>query len=170
MNIVYTILPRVPEGDFACRNPRYFQGVEKDAENVLVMGSWPHVVAAYEAVEATVESISEAEFLAAAVEPAEGRLPEDQQREMLIDELLERGIHFDDSMGIDELRSMTITQPDGLVNAETSDSIEPAEHESTDPADERKALVAELKQKNISFAKNAPTEKLRELLHASAAE
>ena len=46
---------------------------------------------------------------AADLRAADGKIPEAQERALLIDELTERGIVFDEGMGLDELRSLTIT-------------------------------------------------------------
>lgn len=46
---------------------------------------------------------------AAAQREADGKIPEAQERALLIADLTERGIEFDEVMGLDELRSLTIT-------------------------------------------------------------
>ena len=41
----------------------------------------------------------------------DGRLPEVEERALLIAELKELGVEFDETMGTDELRALTITDP-----------------------------------------------------------
>ena len=83
----------------------------------------------------------------------DGRLPDAEQRKLLIADLTERGIAFDEGMGTDELRALTITpNPDGL------DELE-AEH-----------LHALAKERGVRVHHAAGADKVRAALRAVAGE
>jgi hypothetical protein len=51
------------------------------------------------------------------LDSADGKLPEAQQRAILIAELQAKGVEFDESWPTDELRALSITKPEVLVEA-----------------------------------------------------
>lgn len=98
--------------------------------------------------------IIDARFAPAGHKPLEsddGRLPEAEQRALLIADLTERGIAFDEGMGTDELRALTITpNPDGL------DALD---------VDQLRALAAE---RGVKVHHAAGADKIRAALRAAA--
>lgn len=81
----------------------------------------------------------------------DGRLPDAEQRKLLIDMLAERGIEFDEDMGTDELRALTITpNPDGLDDLD---------------AEQLRALAAE---RGVAVHARAGADKIRAALRAAA--
>lgn len=54
--IIYSTQRRGFEPGEIYQNPRYFGGIDKDATEVVVIGDWPNVVAAYEAAKIPVIS------------------------------------------------------------------------------------------------------------------
>lgn len=79
------------------------------------------------------------------------RLPDAEQRKLLIDMLTERGIAFDESMETDELRALTITpNPDGL------DSLD---------IEQLRALA---KERGVTVHHAAGADKIRAALRAAA--
>lgn len=87
-----------------------------------------------------------------AVSDSDGaRLPDAEQRKLLIDMLTERGIAFDEAMGTDELRALTITSnPDGLDDLE---------------AEQLHALA---KERGVKVHHAAGADKIRAALRATA--
>lgn len=78
MKILYTSKAALamPEGaPVAVRNPIYFRGPESGAEEVAVMGEFPEIVAAYEALDVPVHVVLEGERQEEGVEPAQMGLP-----------------------------------------------------------------------------------------------
>jgi len=55
--------------------------------------------------------------------PGDGKLPEAQQRAILIAELRTKGVEFDETMPTDELRALSITDPDPDTNKDGKLSI-----------------------------------------------
>lgn len=103
MKILYTTQAALvlPEGaPVAVRNPIYFRGPESGAEEVAVMGEFPEIVAAYEALEVPVHVVPEGERQDAGVEPAQMGLP------ALRKYLKGLGIDFDPKASKDELLAL----------------------------------------------------------------
>jgi len=80
----------------------------------------------------------------------DGKVPEAQERDLLIAELTEKGIAFDDSMGTDELRAVVVTTDDGLDDME---------------AEQLHALA---KERDVKVHHNAGADKVREALREAA--
>lgn len=103
MKILYTTqaaIP-VPEGaSVAVRNPIYFRGPESGAEEVAVMGDFPEIVAAYEALDVPVHVVPDGERQEVGVEPAQMGLP------ALRKHLKGLGIDFDPKATKDELLAL----------------------------------------------------------------
>lgn len=55
---------------FVYRNPNYFSAPLGKPEKIIIVGNWPHIRAAYEAIGTEVEVVSAAEWIR-----AEGELP-----------------------------------------------------------------------------------------------
>ncbi|MGB3276121.1 MAG: hypothetical protein WBA82_08030 [Castellaniella sp.] len=86
----------------------------------------------------------------AASDSDDGRLPDAEQRKLLIDMLTERGIEFSEDMGTDELRALTITpNPDGLDDLDV---------------DQLRALAAE---RGVAVHARAGADKIRAALRAA---
>lgn len=78
MRILYTTQAAIslPEGEpVAVRNPIYFRGPESGVKEVAVMGEFPEIVAAYEALDVPVHVVPEGERQEEGVEPAQMGLP-----------------------------------------------------------------------------------------------
>lgn len=103
MKILYTTQAALamPEGAaVAVRNPIYFRGPESGAEEVAVMGNFPEIVAAYEALDVPVHVVPEGERQEAGVEAAQMGLP------ALRKHLKGLGIDFDPKATKDELLAL----------------------------------------------------------------
>jgi len=103
MRILYTTQAAIflPEGEpVAVRNPIYFRGPESGVKEVAVMGEYPEIVAAYEALEVPVHVVPEGERQDAGVEPAQMGLP------ALRKYLKGLGIDFDPKASKDELLAL----------------------------------------------------------------
>ena len=103
MKILYTTHAAIalPEGaPVAVRNPIYFRGAESGAEEVAVMGGFPEIIAAYEALDVPVHVVPDSERQEAGVEPAQMGLP------ALRKHLKGLGIDFDPKATKDELLAM----------------------------------------------------------------
>lgn len=105
MRILYTTQAAIslPEGEpVAVRNPIYFRGPESGVKEVAVMGGFPEIVAAYEALDVPVHVVPEGERQEAGLEPAQMGLP------ALRKYLKGLGIDFDPKATKDELLALAL--------------------------------------------------------------
>lgn len=103
MRILYTTQAALalPEGEpVAVRNPIYFRSPESGVKEVAVMGDFPEIVAAYEALDVPVHVVPEGERREAGLEPAQMGLP------ALRKHLKGLGIDFDPKASKDELLAL----------------------------------------------------------------
>ena len=103
MRILYTTQAAIslPEGEpVAVRNPIYFRGPESGVKEVAVMGGFPEIVAAYEALDVPVHVVPEGERQEAGLEPAQMGLP------ALRKYLKGLGIDFDPKATKDEMLAL----------------------------------------------------------------
>lgn len=126
----------------AVRNPKFYEKPESGVTEVGIEGDYPQIVSDYEALGVQV-------FTDAGERSSEGNDPDSDAQET-------------------QLNDGSSPQTELVADPEPVDG-EPGQEDATErldtlpDAEQRKLLIAELKEKGIKHAKNAPTDELRAL-------